>query len=149
MSQTEDIVQLIEDCDLCVLSTSRADEPYASLMAYATEEDLSALYMVTERETRKWTNLAKNPKLAVLIDDRESALSGDRAAARALTIGGLHDPVTDPEERGHILRLMAARHPQLHDFLRSPTAEIIRLRPRWFLLVAGTERSFFVTAENT
>lgn len=149
MNQTEDIVQLLEDCDLCVLSTSRSDEPYASLMAYVVEPDMSALYMVTRRDTRKWANLVRNPKLAVLIDDRESALSGDRASTRAVTVGGLHDPVADSRERTHILRLMAARHPQLREILEAPDAEIIRLRPRWFLLAAGDERSFFVTAENS
>lgn len=148
METAEEIVQFVLDNDLCVLATSLDDMPLASLMAYLAEEDLRYLYMATPRQTHKWRNINRNPNLAVLIDDRETALSVDRGSTRAVTIGGVHVPVDEQEDKADILRRLAARHDHLRDFLALPEMEVIRLEPRWFQLLHGAQSVRYVWARE-
>jgi len=143
-----DIIRFTLQRDLCVLSTSALDMPHASLMAYAAEEDLSSLYMATPSTTRKWANLSVNPNLAVLIDDREQHAPRARAGTHALTIGGKHVPVADPANAYRIVGLLTSRHPYLESFLAQPGIEIIRLKPRWCLLLPGTEEARYINLET-
>jgi len=42
---------------LAVLSTQNQGQPYASLVAFASSDDLKSLYFATSRSTRKYANL--------------------------------------------------------------------------------------------
>jgi len=144
----EEMARIIRERDLCVLATSAGDVPHASLMSYAVEPDLQYIHMATPANSRKWANLKKNLNMALLIDEREKAVAGNsaqiRAKTRALTVGCELYPVGDDNEKARILEILAARHPHLRDFLAQPEIEIIRGKPRWLLLLTGTEHSEFI-----
>lgn len=140
----EEMARMIRERDLCVLATSAGDVPHASLMSYAVEPDLQYIHMATPANSRKWANLKKNPNMALLIDEREKSVSGNRSQARALTVGCELFPVDDDNEKARILGILAAVHPHLKDFLAQPEIEIIRGKPRWVLLLTGAEHSEFI-----
>ena len=140
----EEMARLIRERDLCVLATSADDVPYASLMSYAVEPDLQYIHMATPANSRKWTNLQKNPNMALLIDEREKLLGGNREQVRALTVGCELSPVDVDAEKARILRILADKHPRLKDFLSSPRMKIIRCKPLWLLLLTGAEHSEFI-----
>ncbi|MBW2471717.1 MAG: pyridoxamine 5'-phosphate oxidase family protein, partial [Deltaproteobacteria bacterium] len=53
---------------LAVVSTQSDGQPYASLVAFVASDDLRHIYFVTARTTRKFANLTREPRLAVLIN---------------------------------------------------------------------------------
>lgn len=140
----EEMARMIRERDLCVLATSAGDVPYASLMSYAVEPDLQYIHMATPANSRKWANLKKNPNMALLIDEREKSVAGNRSQARALTVGCELSPVEGGTEKARILTNLSARHPHLRDFLAQPEIEIIRGKPLWLLLLTGAEHSEFI-----
>ena len=143
MTMPEHVARLIRERDLCVLATSRGDLPHASLMSYAYEPDLAYMYMATPASSRKWANLRANPSMALLIDEREKALSGPRAEARAVTVGAELVRVKNEHEKLRIIHLLVSRHPHLEEFFQTPNIEVIRCRPLWCLLLTGAEKSEF------
>lgn len=140
----EEMARMIRERDLCVLATSAGDVPHASLMSYAVEPDLQYIHMATPANSRKWANLKRNPNMALLIDEREKSVAGNRSLARALTVGCELSPVDGDTEKARILEILAARHPHLRDFLAQPEIEIIRGKPLWLLLLTGAEHSEFI-----
>jgi nitroimidazol reductase NimA-like FMN-containing flavoprotein (pyridoxamine 5'-phosphate oxidase superfamily) len=52
---------------LAVLSTHSAGQPFASLVAFAFSDDLGSLYFVTPRTPRKFSNLQRDGRTALLI----------------------------------------------------------------------------------
>lgn len=144
----DEMARMIRERDLCVLATSSGDVPHASLMSYAVEPDLQYIHMATLANSRKWANLKKNPNMALLIDEREKAMAGNttqtRAQTRALTVGCELFPVGDDKEKARILEILAAAHPHLRDFLAAPEIMVIRGKPRWLLLLTGSEHSEFI-----
>lgn len=98
MDWTEENGMILRDLrlgqPLAVLATASESAPHASLAAIAVAPDLSRLYFATPRATRKAANLAGNPQVALLLDNRGNRLTNfTRAAAATITgnAGELHD----------------------------------------------------------
>ena len=103
---------------LAVLATASGSAPYASLVAVAVTPDLRRLYFATPRATRKAANLAGNPQVAFLLDNRSNRLTDFTRAAAATIIGAaqeLHDTA-----RAAALDFYLERHPHLAEFTASP-----------------------------
>ena len=81
-----DIRDLIQSNNVCVLATVSGGEPHCSLMTYATDTDSREIYMITQRETKKYRNLKGNPSVSLLIDTRQT---DSKSRTKALTITGL------------------------------------------------------------
>ena len=69
--------QLAMEKTICVLATVAGNKPYCSLMAYATDENCTEIYMATQRSTQKFRNLAANPAVppSLLADVFESLVA--------------------------------------------------------------------------
>jgi len=67
----EEMKALAKQKDICVLATVSDGNPHCSLMAYATDDDCREIYMITQKGTKKYKNLIKNPSVSLLIDTRE------------------------------------------------------------------------------
>lgn len=148
MPVPEHIASFIHERDLCVLSTSTPEGgPHASLMSYAVAPDLRYIYMATVASSRKWANLTANPKMAILIDEREMSTHGGRGQSRALTIGGVNEPSADGTKE-MVLGMLRNKFPHLKGFLARPDMEVIRFKPRWFLLLTGAEQTEFIDLKN-
>lgn len=50
-----------------VLATDDCGQPFTSLMAFAATDDLRHLVILSDRNTRKFANLAANRRVALLV----------------------------------------------------------------------------------
>jgi len=116
-----------------VLATQREGQPYANLVAFAASEDLSTLFFVTPRATRKVENLRRDPRVALLVADSRNRAADLAAAAAATGIGEARE--LKGAARAEALARFLARHPALEEFARAPTCAAFAVRIRRYLLV--------------
>ena len=117
-----------------VLATDDHGQPFASLMAFATTENLRHLVVLTEQTTRKYANLQSNPRVALLIDDRENKGSDTEDSVVVTAIGEAQE--LDRDAGAPLLRLFLARHPYLAAFADSPSCAIVCVKVGSYQLVS-------------
>jgi heme iron utilization protein len=125
---------LLESQRFAALATDDHGQPFASLMAFAASEDLRHLVVLTERTTRKFANLQSNPRVALLIDDRENRGSDTEDAVVVTAIGEALE--LDPDVGAPLLELFLTRHPYLAGFAASPTCAIVGVKVSSYQLVS-------------
>ena len=137
MAETDDIrrqiTSLFSSQKLAVLCTHRGDQPYASLVAFATSEDLRFIYIITPKTTRKFTNLAANPLVSLLITSSENQESDFHRAA-AVTVNGSAAEISRKKGSDLIKRYLD-KHPYLEDFARSPSCALVEIKVKSYFLV--------------
>ena len=107
------------------LATCGENGPYASLVGFAATDDLKAILFCTPRTTKKFANLLREPRVALLVDNSGNA-EADVAEAMAATATG-HSAEVPPSEREEALGLYLRKHPFLSDFARSPNCALMRM----------------------
>ena len=144
----EEMKALARTKDICVLATVSGGRPHCSLMAYATDDACSEIYMVTYRDTTKYRNLKENPFVSLLMDTREENPASQRPSAKALTVEGMFHEIKDAAKRSHVRERLVKRHPHLREFMANPDAEVFSIEISSFLLLDGlTEAHFEVVKE--
>jgi len=128
-----DLKKLLESQPLAVLATQSRAQPYASLVAFASSDDLKSLYFATTRSTRKYANLSGDSRVAMLVDNRSNKASDFRWAMAATATGRAKE--VDPGERENLLGLYLAKHPHLKDFVDSPTCALCEIKVQTFFVV--------------
>jgi nitroimidazol reductase NimA-like FMN-containing flavoprotein (pyridoxamine 5'-phosphate oxidase superfamily) len=125
--------ELFETQQLGVLSTHRSGQPYASLVAFYASDDLKYLYFVTPKTTRKYKNLQKDSRAAILINTSiNQAVDFHRAIS--VTVVGKADEVSE-SQRHSILEQYLKKHPHLEDFVRSPSCALVRISAKSYYMV--------------
>jgi len=99
--------------------------------------------MISCRETKKYSNLMKNPTVSLLIDTREEEKGQRRLYMKALTVSGEFQTINNPEKKDLIRANFLKRHPHLTDFLNDPGAEIFSIKIKSFQLLEGVKDAFF------
>ena len=122
---------------LAVLATQGDGKPYASLVAFAVTEDLRHMLFTTSRETRKYANLASNPSVALLIDNRSNTEADFEEAMAVTVIGKAKD--AGPRERKRLLDVFLAKHPKLEKFASAPTTALIKVTVDKFIIISTFE----------
>jgi nitroimidazol reductase NimA-like FMN-containing flavoprotein (pyridoxamine 5'-phosphate oxidase superfamily) len=131
------LISLIQD--LCasqrsaVLATQEGGQPYLSLMAFAVTPDLTTFIIATDRGTRKYANLMAEPRVALLIDNRNNIPEDTEKAVAVTVLGEARE--APPAEHGGFLRLFLERHPHLEEFATSPTCALIVVQVSTYLVV--------------
>ena len=137
MEPTQEIQSRLKDLctsqKLAVVSTQSDGQPYASLVAFVTGDDLRHIYFVTARTTRKFANLTKEPRVAVLINSSAN-LESDFHEAISITVTGTAVEISD-SEREKVLKLYLSKHPYLEDFAYSPSCALIKVATQSFYMV--------------
>jgi heme iron utilization protein len=128
-----DLKRLLESQSLAVLATENRGQPYASLVAFASSEDLRSLYFATTRSTRKYANLTSESRAAMLVDNRSNRASDFRWAMAATATGRAAEVNLGAVEKARDLYL--SKHPQLKAFVHSPTCALCELQVRSFFVV--------------
>lgn len=128
-----DLRKLLQSQSLAVLSTQEGGQPYASLVAFASSNDLTCLYFATVRSTRKYANILKDSRVAVLVDNRANDYT-DFQRATAVTATGRAEEVA-MDQQNDVLNLYLAKHPYLKSFVQSPTCALCEVRVRTYLVV--------------
>jgi len=122
MSDSSDLRQTLKDMfttqRFCVLATQGQGQPYGSLVAFAETDDMKQLVFATSRETRKFSNLVSEPRVALVIDSRSNSDSDLRNAVAVTALGPAHEAAGDEKER--LARVYVAKHPGLAGFIGSP-----------------------------
>ena len=137
---------LLDRESLAVLATCADNIPHCSLMAYIVEHQehgAVALYLVTHRETKKFTNLQANSRVSLLIDARLRDGLAKREELHALTLEGVAETVDDISARSAILARFCQRHPHLRGFANSDAAVVIVVRVVTFQLQEGATKATY------
>ncbi len=128
------LMELFSGQKLAVLSTARKDgHPYASLVAFVAAEDLQSIYFATSRATRKYENLQKDPRVAVLVNNSIN-ISAD--FYQAISVTGMGNAAElSGDTAGRALLLYVEKHPYLEDFVRSPSCGLFQVTMTTYYLV--------------
>lgn len=140
------IQSLFDSRRFCVLSTQKDGQPYASLVGFAVTRDVKELVFLTPRTTRKFENLAANPKVALLVDNSGNQ-AGDFTDAIAVTATGVAS-VPEGNKKDALLSLFLQRHPHLEDFSREQTTALICVRINRYILVSRFQDVIDLTLEG-
>ena len=123
---------------LAVLATQNEGQPYGNLVAFATTDEFRHLIFVTSRNTRKYTNVTENKKVALLIDSRRNQIS-DFHTAVAVTAVGTAEEITG-NEREFLARVYTAKHPHLGEFINRPDSAVMKITVSDYI-VAGFDKT--------
>lgn len=134
---------LMKQKDICVLATVSDSKPHCSLMAYTTDDECREIYMVTDRLTKKYSNLMKNPAVSLLIDTRDEHTGPTRLKGKALTVTGVFQEIRDKTRKDLIREKLMERHPHLRAFASQPDVEVISIEVQSLLLLEGLTDSYF------
>jgi nitroimidazol reductase NimA-like FMN-containing flavoprotein (pyridoxamine 5'-phosphate oxidase superfamily) len=142
MENAEDIQKQIRDLfasqNLAVLATHSKEQPYASLVAFVSSEDLKHLFFVTPRTTRKFANLSADSRVSVLINSSTNRSADFHEAISVTAVGVAED--LDGAERERWLPVYLAKHPYLEEFANSPTCAFVRVTAKSYYLVRNFQR---------
>ena len=128
-----ELTHLLNSQKLAVLSTHNAGQPYASLVSFAPNAELTQLLFATTRSTRKYANLTSDERAAMLIDNRSNEET-DIHSAMAVTATGFVKEISDAE-RAEALPPYLEKHPYLKAFVNSPSCAFLKLTVKTYHLV--------------
>jgi nitroimidazol reductase NimA-like FMN-containing flavoprotein (pyridoxamine 5'-phosphate oxidase superfamily) len=139
------IRDLLASQRFAVLATSGETQPYGSLVAFAETGDLKRILFVTDRGTRKYTNLSGNHQVALVIDNRSNSQT-DVNTAQALTAIGTAREVPSLE-RETMAGIYLGKHPYLAIFLAQPSNSLVEVNVRSYV-IAGFDRTLVVQLDQ-
>jgi nitroimidazol reductase NimA-like FMN-containing flavoprotein (pyridoxamine 5'-phosphate oxidase superfamily) len=116
---------LFSSQSLAVLATYGSGQPYGSLVAFAATDDLKSLLLATKRATRKFANLTRHPRIALVMDNRANQETDFQQAVAVTATGTVREVGT--AERDRLLSLYLSKHPSLREFVTSPTCALLRV----------------------
>jgi uncharacterized pyridoxamine 5'-phosphate oxidase family protein len=96
-------------------------------------DDLKHLLFATTRTTRKYANISKNPRIAIVVDNRSNQESDFHQAA-AVTATGVVKEVVGPEKEV-FQKLYLSKHPYLTEFVSSPTCALLKVEVETYFVV--------------
>lgn len=144
----EEITELLTEQKLAVLSTQSSDGfSYASLIAFAAEDDLQTIVFATPKATRKFANLMNNDRISLLIDNRANE-ENDFHAAKAVTVMGIARERPSDSNEDVLVSLYLRKHPYLYDFLHSPTTALIHIAVLRYYLVTRFQEVMELHLQN-
>lgn len=138
----ESIQEIIRTNNLAVLATCAENQPHCSLMAYIFHEEQGLIYMMTQKDSRKFRNISANPRVSLIVDTRHDNLE-KRTSIKALTINGTCRPVEQTGQNG-LKDLLLKKHPQLKALADHQDALVIEISAESFLLLDGVNNAFFM-----
>jgi len=137
MEKTAQLKEFLKDLfskqRLAVLATQNRGQPYGSLVAFMATGDLKHLLFATTRATRKYANISKNPRIAMVVDTRSNR-EADFHQAAAVTATGVVKEMVGPQKR-RLQKLYLSKHPYLKEFVSSPTCALLRMDVETYYIV--------------
>lgn len=110
---------------IAVLGTSKDGEPYSCLIAFTITDDLKEMVFATMRQRLKYANIMANPRVTLIIDNRDAKESDFNDTTSITMVGTAWDVKGDGREQ--YASLLLNRHPELTDFVNSPDCAVIRV----------------------
>lgn len=126
-SVVQSIKELCEDQSFGVLSTKGTDQPYSSLIGFATSYNLEYIVFATPVQTRKFNLLTHNEKVSVLIDNRSNQPDSINRISALTAIGS----VTVLNQESDIKKwsnVLINKHPYLDKFINASSTAIVLIK---------------------
>ena len=134
----DQVGQLLESQRVGVLATHYKNTPHQSLIAYIHSESLRDIFFVTPRYTRKVEAMASDPRVALIVDNRQN-VEKDFDACIAVTAKGTVEQLPSQPQPSFLSRYLK-KHPYLKDFAVSPSCCYYRIRVKSYTLVSSFQR---------
>ena len=129
MEEAEELSELVRSLlasqRFAVIATQSEGQPYSNLVAFAEADNLRSLLFVTGKDTKKYSNIAANGRVAVLADNRTNRASDLHAAIAITGLGIVEEVATDSKD--YLSGIYLSKHPQLEDFLRKSSNALMRV----------------------
>ena len=119
------INKVLDSQSIAVLGTSNKDEPYSCLVGFAITDDLRELVFATMRQRLKYKNMVANPRVTLMIDDRDTQAS-DFNDTTSITIVGSAEDITG-SDREKYASMLLEQQPALTEFVNSEDCAIMRV----------------------
>jgi len=120
------IRRLVHGQPFAVLCTQGEGQPYGSLVAYSTDEELRFMAFATPKATRKFRLLSECIHVALLIDNRPE-FPDELMKVEAVTATGRAALLAPGEEFDRWAQRLTERHPYLSQFVRSSSCGLFRV----------------------
>lgn len=121
--------------NLGVLATTGEKSPYTSLVGFVPTEDMKNIVFATMKQTRKYNNIKKHPRVSILVNSSVNRADDFKDAA-AITIMG--EVVScSAEERKKMEDIYLKRFPFLEDFIKDPSCELLKVRVDKYVAVTS------------
>jgi uncharacterized protein YhbP (UPF0306 family) len=117
-----------------VLCTQADNQPYGSMVAFAFSDDLSRFVFSTPTATRKYRLLTECSNVALVVNN-QADFPGEMMKIEAFTATGKAREIESGAEYSRWAGLLLARHPQLQQFIESPSTALFVVDVVRFLLV--------------
>ena len=131
-SEIEKLENLLQSQRFAVIATQEESIPYTNLVAFIHSKDLKQIIFATSKNTKKYNNIIKNPKISMLIDNRGNK-PDDIKKTVAVTAVGIADELK--HDFDFYKNFYLKKHPYLKDFINSPDTVLINFKVEKFLLV--------------
>ena len=109
-----------------VLASDSDGQPYTSLIAHALSISNYSLIFATPKDSQKFRNIIKNPRVSLLLDNRMNT-DEDYMAAESITIQGIARPVEKGNHWIELSEILSKKHPYLKDFIKAPSTALIEV----------------------
>jgi nitroimidazol reductase NimA-like FMN-containing flavoprotein (pyridoxamine 5'-phosphate oxidase superfamily) len=133
----ERIENVLSSQKIAVLGTSKNGEPYSCLVAFAITNDLKELIFATMRKRLKYSHIMANPRVTLIIDNRDTKASDFNDTTSITMVGTAQDIQGD--DRNQYAELLLKRHPALTDFVNSADCAVIRVEVDKIYIVSEFE----------
>ncbi len=133
----KNLLDLFNDQKLAVLSSNKQNQPYPSLIAFTCTEDLKSFIFATLRNSNKFNNIMNNPRVSLLIDNRENQPS-DFSNAMAVGVFGLAEEIKNDEDLYKNLYLK--KHPYLKDFVKLSDCALLKINVVKYSIVSQFQK---------
>ncbi|MGM0403408.1 MAG: pyridoxamine 5'-phosphate oxidase family protein, partial [Thermodesulfobacteriota bacterium] len=97
-------------------------------------DNIFEMIFATPRQSRKYDNLAANPNVSMLIDDRSNDIADLKDAVAATAVGTAAEAAGSKREQ--YLAVYAAKHPHLDDFARAASTAVFRITVEKYIMVS-------------
>lgn len=144
----DSIKDLCEDQSFAVLATQGTDQPYTSLISFATTEDLKYIVFATPVQTRKYNLLKHNQKVSVLIDNRSNQPDSINRIS-ALTAIGSVQILTEQEDIDKWSDILIDKHKYLNNFINAGSTAIILIEISKYFYVRRFQEVVEWTPKNS
>jgi nitroimidazol reductase NimA-like FMN-containing flavoprotein (pyridoxamine 5'-phosphate oxidase superfamily) len=131
---------LLRGQPLGVLATAASGSVHATLVAFVVTDDLNQIIFATSRATRKFRLLEKNPRAALLVDDRSNEVSDFRDACAATAHGNAME--VEPDKLHELRKRYADKHPYLEGFVRAPSCALMSIAVERYDLVGNFQEVY-------
>lgn len=121
----ENLRKILSTQKFGVFSSSRYETPHITIVSFASSDDLTKLYYVTPRSTRKIINAQIFPKVSILVDTRTNDGSDIKDAVAIAAVGVAK--LIESEKKSLYKDIFLGKHPYLDFFFNSPSTDLIEI----------------------